>query len=75
MSLPELTLLDVTHKDVRLTTAHNRYQVAMVCIVIIHNMKGLDLMIALMFLALSAGVLGMVNQMIGRRLELIQPEL
>ena len=72
MSPPELTLSDITHKDVRLTTARNRHQVAMVCIVIIYNMKGLGLMITLMFLALSAGILGMVNQMIGHYLELIQ---
>ena len=48
---------------------------AVVCIVIIHDAKGLGLMIVLMFLALSAGILGMVNQMIGRYLELIQQEL
>ena len=75
MSPPELTSSDVTHKDVRLTTACNRHQVAVVCIVIIHNAKGLGLMIMLMFLAPSAGILGMVNQMIGCRLELIQQEL
>ena len=75
MSPPELASSDVTHKDVRLTTACNRHQVAMVCIVIIYNMKGLGLMIILMFLALSAGILGMVNQMIGHHLELIQQEL
>ena len=75
MSPPELALSDITHKDVRLATAHNRCQVAVVCIVIIHDTKGLGLMIALMFLAPSAGILGMVNQMIGRRLELIRQEL
>ena len=75
MSPPELALSDITHKDVRLTTACNRCQVAIVCIVIIHDMKGLGLVIALMFLALSAGILGMVNQMIGCCLELIQQEL
>ena len=71
VSPPELALSDITHKDVRLATAHNRHQVAAVCIVIIHNVKGLGLMIVLMFLAPSAGILGMVNQMIGCRLELI----
>ena len=75
MSRPELASSDVTHKDVRLATAHNRHQVAAVCIVIIHNVKGLGLMIVLMFLAPSAGILGMVNQMIGHHLELIQQEL
>ena len=75
MSPPELASSDVTHKDVRLATAHNRCQVAAVCIVIIHDTKGLGLMIILMFLALSAGILGMVNQMIGHHLELIQQEL
>ena len=75
MSPPELALSDVTHKDVRLATARNRRQVAAVCIVIIHNAKGLGLMIVLMFLAPSAGILGMVNQMIGCRLELIRQEL
>ena len=71
MSPPELALSDITHKDVRLATAHNRCQVAVVCIVIIHNTKGLGLMITLMFLAPSAGILGIVNQMIGCCLELI----
>ena len=71
MSPPELALSDVTHKDVRLATAHNRCQVAVVCIVIIYDVKGLGLMIALIFLALSVGILGMVNQMIGHHLELI----
>ena len=71
MSPPELASSDVTHKDVRLATAYNRCQVATVCIVIIHDVKGLGLMIVLMFLALSAGILGMVNQMIGYHLELI----
>ena len=75
MSPPELTLSDITHKDVRLAIAHNRCQVAVVCIVIIHDTKGLGLMIALMFLAPSAGILGMVNQMIGHCLKLIQQEL
>ena len=75
VSPPELASSDVTHKDVRLATARNRRQVAAVCIVIIHDTKGLGLMIVLMFLAPSAGILGMVNQMIGRRLELIRQEL
>ena len=75
MSPPELASSDVTHKDVRLATAHNRHQVAAVCIVIIHNAKGLGLMIVLMFLAPSAGILDMVNQMIGCCLELIRQEL
>ena len=75
VSPPELTSSDVTHKDVRLATACNRHQVAAVCIVIIHDTKGLGLMIALMFLAPSAGILGMVNQMIEHRLELIRQEL
>ena len=71
VSPPELALSDITHKNVRLTTARNRCQVAAVCIVIIYDVKGLGLMIVLMFLALSAGILGMVNQMIGHHLELI----
>ena len=75
MSRPELASSDVTHKDVRLATARNRHQVAAMWIVIIHDAKGLGLMIALMFLAPSAGILGMVNQMIGRHLELIRQEL
>ena len=75
MSPPELASSDITHKDVRLATARNRRQVAAVCIVIIHGAEGLGLMIALMFLALSAGILGIVNQMIGRRLGLIRQEL
>ena len=75
VSPPELASSDITHKDVRLATARNRHQVAAVCIVIIHDTKGLGLMIVLMFLAPSAGILGMVNQMIGRRLELIRQEL
>ena len=71
MSPPELASSDITHKEVRLATARNRRQVAVVCIVIIHDAKGLGLLIVLMFLAPSAGILGMVNQMIGHHLELI----
>ena len=55
VSPPELASSDVTHKDVRLTTARNRRQVAAVCIVIIHDTKGLGLMIVLMFLARQQG--------------------